>query len=61
VDINKPVTMPWRNYAADMLAVWFAGAATIEAWPHLLRWWAWALFLVVFLFLSAPLRFKPAH
>jgi len=33
-------------------------AAIIEAWPHLLRWWVWTLWLVVSLFLWSP-RSKP--
>jgi hypothetical protein len=60
VDINKPITMPWRTYSADMLAAWAIGAATVEAWPHVMRWWVWVLWLVALLFLLAP-RFKQAH
>ena len=54
MDINKPVTMPWRIYAADMLACWATGAAMVEAWPDVMRWWVWVLWLVVLLFPLAP-------
>jgi len=56
--IDKPFTMPRRNYTANMLAGWAAEAAMVDTWAHSLRWWVWALFVMAFLYLSAPRR-KP--